>query len=219
MTAAGYRLRLSLGVIRTVPKSPVRAAALFLAGSLALFSVPGCQTLSRGRTQHIPATSRPAGVKVLIDGTAVGETPINLKLTRRDIHVVRFELSGYRPVEIRMTKKRPPLGESILTSALWAPVGGIAIGIPAYWIWNAVHKDEPGEESELGRGIISVLSGAIVGWVAGTVIDSRLPSNFDLSPQTLFVEMEKADGAAAPHVIETDPARLRQIRWIRVALR
>ena len=102
------------------------------------------------------------------------------------------------------------------------PVGGIAIGIPAYGIWNAVHKDEPGEESELGRGIISILSGAIVGWVAGTVIDNRLPSNYDLAPQTLFVTMERSDGTGAPDapfIIETDLAQLRRVSWIRVALR
>ena len=201
-----------------MPKSPVRAAAVFLAGSLALFSVPGCQTLSRGRTQHIPATSRPAGVKVLIDGTAVGETPINLKLTRRDIHVVRFELSGYRPVEIRITKKRPPIGETILTSAFWAPVGSVVLGFPVFLVWYAVDKPE-GEWGGFGRALISAAAGFVVGWVAGAVIDSRLPTNYNLTPQTLFVTMERSDGTGALLVIETDPARLRQVRWIRVALR
>ena len=199
-------------------KTQPRVAALFFTGSLALFSLQGCQTLSRGRTQHVPATSRPAGVKVLVDGTAVGETPINLKLTRRDIHVVRFELAGYRPVEIRITKKRPPIGETIMTSAFWAPVGAVVLGFPMFLVWNAADKPE-GEWGGMGQALISGTAGFIVGWVAGTVIDGRLPSNFDLSPQTLFVEMEKTDGAAAPHVIETDPVRLRQVRWIRVALR
>jgi hypothetical protein len=202
-----------------VPKSLVRAAAVFLAGSLALFSAPGCQTLSRGRTQHIPATSRPGGVKVLVDGTAIGETPINLELKRRDIHVVRFELSGYRPVEVRITKKRPPLGETILTSAFWAPVGSVVLGFPMFLVWYAVDKPE-GDMGGMGQAFISAAAGFVVGWVAGTVIDSRLPSNFDLSPQTLFVQMEKADGATdAPFIIVTDLAQLRRVSWIRVALR
>jgi len=199
-------------------KTQPRVAAFFLTGSLALFSLQGCQTLSRGKTQHIPATSRPAGVKVLVDGRAIGETPINLELTRSDIHVVRFELSGYRPVEIQITKKRPPKGETILTSFWWAPVGGVVLGLPIFWIWTRVH--DPGTDmGSLGQGFVSIAVGAIAGWVAGTRIDSRLPSNFDLSPQTLFVQMEKADGTTAPLVIEADAARLRQVRWIRVALR
>lgn len=200
-------------------KSSVKIAVLFLLGSLPLFSAPGCQALSRGRTQHIPATSRPAGVKVLVDGTAVGETPINLKLTRRDIHVVRFELAGYRPVEIRVTKKRPPIGETILTSAFWAPVGSVVLGFPMFLVWYAVEKPE-GEWGGFGQAVISAAAGFVAGWVAGTVIDSHLPSNFDLSPQTLFIEMEKADGATdAPFIIETDSACLRRVCWIRVAAR
>jgi hypothetical protein len=199
-----------------VAKSSAKIAVLFLLGALALFSAPGCQTLSRGRTQHIPATSRPAGVKVLVDGTAVGETPINLELTRRDIHVVRFELAGYRPVEIRITKKRPPLGETILMSAFWAPVGSVALGFPMFLVWSAVDKPE-GEWGGMGQAFISAAAGFVVGWVAGTVIDSHRPSNFDLSPQTLFVQMEKAIGKAAPFIIEADSACLRRVRWIRVA--
>lgn len=202
-----------------MPKSPVRAAALFLTGSLALLSLQGCQTLSRGRTQHIPATSRPAGVKVLVEGTAVGYTPVNLKLARRETHVVRFEMAGYRPVEIRLVKKRPPLGETIFTSAIWAPIGGVVIGIPMYMIWDSLIHKNAQDEGELGRGFISILAGAVLGWVAGTVIDSGLPDNYDQSPQTLLVTMEKADGAGPPLVVETDASRIRQVRWIRVLIR
>src|SRR5512136_134316 len=90
----------------------------------------GCQTLSRGRSQWVPATSRPAGVRVSVDGVPVGTTPVSLKLTRRDLHVVRFELDGYRPVEIRMSQKRPPVAETILTSIFWAPIGAVVIGLP-----------------------------------------------------------------------------------------
>jgi outer membrane lipoprotein SlyB len=193
----------------------MKAAAVFLAGSLAMFSLQGCQTFSRGKTQPVPATSKPPGVKVLVDGTVVGYTPVNLELARKDAHVVRFELAGYRPVEIRMTKKRPPLGETILTSAIWVPVGAVALGIPIYAAWTSIQK--PAEDmGGLGQGLISITAGAILGWVIGTVIDSRLPTNYDLAPQTLYVTMEKADDESALLIIETDPARLGQLRWIRV---
>jgi hypothetical protein len=201
------------------PKPPLscRAKLLLIAvAATALVFLQGCQTLSRGKTQTIPATSRPAGVKVIVDGEAVGETPVRLKLARRAEHVVRFEADGYRPVEVRITRKRPPLGETILTSFWWAPVGGVVLGPFAYLIWNAL--DEPPIEGELGRWLISISVGAVVGWVAGTAIDSRLPSNYDLSPQTLFFEMEKAEGTAPPLVVEVEPDRSGEIRWIRVAL-
>lgn len=197
----------------------MKAAAVFLAGSLAIFSLQGCQALSRGKTQRVPATSTPPGVMVFVDGTAVGYTPINLNLARRDVHVVRFELAGYRPVEIRITKKRPPLVETILTSAVWAPIGGVVIGIPMYMIWDSLHKDDPQEEGELGRGLISILAGTVIGWVAMTALDSTRPANYDLAPQTLFVTMEKSDGTNGPLIIETDGAQLRRVRWIRVSTR
>ena len=142
--------------------------------------------------------------------------PINLTLTRRDTHVVRFEMTGYRSVEIQITKKRPPLGDTILTSAIWAPIGAVVIGLPIFLFWESVHKDQSGEEGELGRGLMSLLAGAVLGWAAGTLIDSSLPSNYDLSPQALFVTMEKADDMDPPVTIEIDAAQFQQIRWIRV---
>jgi hypothetical protein len=83
-------------------------ALFFLTGVFALALLQGCQALSRGRTQQVPATSKPPGVKVIVDGTGIGFTPVNLVLTRSETHLVRFELAGYRPVEIRVTKKGRP---------------------------------------------------------------------------------------------------------------
>jgi hypothetical protein len=182
---------------------------------LVLSLVTGCQTLSRGKTQWVPATSQPAGVRVLVDGALAGETPVSLKLTRRDIHVVRFEGEGYRPVEIWLSKKRPPLGETILTSIVWAPVGAVALGFPIYVVWTAADKPE-GEWGGMGQAAISAAIGAVAGWVTGAIIDSHSPSNFDLAPQTLFVEMQKTDAPAPPRVIEMDLAEFRQVCWIRI---
>jgi outer membrane lipoprotein SlyB len=90
-----------------------------------------------------------------------------------------------------------------------------------FCIWEALHKDQPGEEdlASLGRGLVSVLAGAVVGWVAGTTIDTGLPSNYDLLPQTISVEMEKVNGGKRPVIIEIDPVRFEQTGWIRVAAR
>ena len=186
------------------------------AGFLVLALLGGCQTLSRGRTQAIPATSRPAGVRVIVDGAPAGETPITLKMTRRAEHVVRFEAQGYRPVEIHFVRKRPPLGEIILTSFWGAPAGAVVLGLPGYAIWNWI--DEPAEGGELGRGLFSMAVGALAGWVVGASLDAHAPSNWDLAPQTLFIEMEKSEAPAPPKVIHAPAERLGDLRWLRIAL-
>lgn len=183
---------------------------------LILALLAGCQTLSRGRTQAIPATSRPAGVRVIVDETPVGETPITLKLTRRAEHVVRFEAQGYRPVEIHFVRKRPPLGEILLTSFWGAPAGAVVLGLPGYAVWDWI--DKPAEDGELGRGLVSIAVGALAGWVIGASIDAHAPSNWDLAPQTLFIEMEKSEAPAAPKVIHAPADRLGDLRWLRIAL-
>ncbi len=186
----------------------------WLALILVLGMLTGCQTLSRGRSQWVSATSRPAGVRVSVDGVPAGTTPVSLKLTRRDLHVVRFELDGYRPVEIRMSKKRPHVTETILTSLPWAPIGAVAIGFPIFLVWNTADRPE-GEWGGMGQAFVSAGIGALAGWALGTVVDLRSPSNYDLSPRALIVEMEPADGRAA-HVIEMGADELRRTSWIRI---
>jgi hypothetical protein len=191
----------------------------FAAAVTAIFVLHGCQTLSRGKRQAVPATSRPPGVAVFVDGTLAGKTPMTLNLARRDVHVVRFESAGYRPVEVRVTQRKPSLAETILTSFWWAPVGAVVLGLPAYAAWNALDDSVDSDLGGLGRGLISITAGAVAGWTAGTVIDRSRPSNRDLVPQTLFIEMEKADGDEAPLIVEKGREWLRQLRWIRIAAR
>ena len=199
----------------------MRKTTAMLVVAAVLVSFQGCQSLSRGKTQHIPTTSRPAGVRVIVDGKNEGTTPVNLKLLRRDIHVIRFELEGYRPVEVRVSKKRASLGETIFTSAVWAPIGGVALGLPIFVVWRAAAGPAPGEWGDMERGAISILIGAVIGWTAGTIIDATGASNFDLAPRTIFVEMDKADGskAAAPAVVWLDPADLLRLNWIRISVK
>jgi PEGA domain len=197
---------------------PGKSAGLVLMGALVISSFTGCQTLSRGRSQLVPVTSRPAGVNVVVDGTMSGRTPVNLKLARRSGHVIRFEMDGYRPIEVRVTQKRPPLGETILTSFWWGPVGAVVLGMPIYLVLNEAFKPEE-DLAGLGSAMISGAAGFVTGWIIGTIVDSRLPANFNLLPQTLFIEMEKADGTSLPLVVQVGPGEASRVRWIRVALR
>lgn len=149
------------------------------------------------------------------------ERPVNLKLLRKEVHVIRFELEGYRPVEVRILKRKPPLGESIVTSLFWAPIGGIALGVPIFFIWRAAAGPSHEDFVDLGRAVYSFLIGTVVAWAGGTIVDATTSSNYDLTPRTIFVEMEKADGskAAAPAVVWLDPAGLSRLNWIRVSVK
>lgn len=68
---------------------------LVLASALALSG--GCALMANSTTQSIDVTSTPPGAQVLIDGRAVGETPLRVQLPRRrKSPVLRFEKEGYR---------------------------------------------------------------------------------------------------------------------------
>ena len=67
---------------------------VLLATALALSG--GCALMANSTTQSIDVTSTPPGAQVLIDGRAVGETPLRVELPRRRRSpVLRFEKEGY----------------------------------------------------------------------------------------------------------------------------
>jgi hypothetical protein len=80
-----------------------------LMASLAMCSI-ACASMAhrapgRGPTlQAVDIRSDPAGARILIGKRAVGTTPMAVMLNRRDPAVVRIELDGYEPVEIRLKR-------------------------------------------------------------------------------------------------------------------
>lgn len=68
------------------PRLPALAA---LVVSLLALS-PGCALVTKGFHQSVAIASVPAGATVLIDGKDVGETPLNVTLSR--VHTHRLEL-------------------------------------------------------------------------------------------------------------------------------
>jgi hypothetical protein len=55
--------------------------------------------------QRIPVTSAPAGATIALNGAALGVTPVEIRLDRKQKNqVIRIELPGYNPVEIRVKK-------------------------------------------------------------------------------------------------------------------
>ena len=60
----------------------------------------GCATLqTNGSTQRIPVTSTPPAAEVLLDGQAVGVTPVEVVVSRRAEHEIRIVKEGWRSSE------------------------------------------------------------------------------------------------------------------------
>ena len=94
---------------RRTGRSVVLATALAWSG--------GCALMANSTTQSIEVASTPPGARVLIDGRAVGETPLRVELPRRRRNpVLRFEKEGYWSEAMPL---RRSLSWHLLGSAYW----------------------------------------------------------------------------------------------------
>ena len=66
--------------------------------------VAACATIMHGTTQNVGLSSTPTNARVTVDNKPLGNTPVIAKLTRKDNHIVRFELDGYKPFEATLTR-------------------------------------------------------------------------------------------------------------------
>lgn len=96
----------------------------------------GCATVISGRTQEIGVSSSPSGAKVFVNGQEKGITPIALKLSRKDKHVIKIQLEGYKPYEVVLVRK---INGWVLGNIL---IGGL-IGLAVDAITGAIYKLEP----------------------------------------------------------------------------
>ncbi len=76
-------------------------SALFTA---LVVSITGCCSIIHGTRQDVGISSAPTGAMVKIDNVSSGNTPVVAKLTRKDNHFVRVELSGYQPFDMTLTR-------------------------------------------------------------------------------------------------------------------
>jgi PEGA domain-containing protein len=63
-----------------------------------------CATIMQGTSQELSVGSSPTGARVIVDGTEAGKTPYVAKLSRKDKHVIRLEMAGYKPYELALTR-------------------------------------------------------------------------------------------------------------------
>lgn len=180
------------------------------------FILSSCRSINQDQFQNVPATSLPTGVNVLVDGMPAGKTPVSLELDRKTVHTVRFEAEGFRPVEIQITQRRPPLVETMLKNAWLIPVGGVVIGTPIDLIWYGI-TGKYEELGEMGRAMASFAVGGLISWIVGSNLDRNRSANSILEPKTLHVEMERAQAGEAPEVIQIERKNLQSIRWIRIS--
>jgi PEGA domain-containing protein len=76
------------------------------AGSVAIAVVLcSCASIIHGTHQDVGISSNPTGAQVSVDGQVKGTTPVVANLTRKDNHIVRIELAGYKPYETTLTRK------------------------------------------------------------------------------------------------------------------
>ena len=81
-----------------------RGIAVVLASTtLALTSA--CGTIIHGSEQEIGFRSAPERATVKVDNLPIGQTPIVHKLARKSQHVVQFELAGYEPYSMQISRK------------------------------------------------------------------------------------------------------------------
>lgn len=64
-----------------------------------------CATIMHGTKQDVGISSTPTGASVTIDNESHGQTPVIAKLTRKDHHIVRIEMTGYKTFETTITRK------------------------------------------------------------------------------------------------------------------
>lgn len=116
-----------------------RGCNVVLATALALSG--GCALMANSTTQSIDVTSTPPGARVLIDGRALGETPLRVELPRRRRSpVLRFEKEGLRSEVIQLRRSlswhllgnayfvaRPPQDD--YTPAMWVGTNVMVWGL------------------------------------------------------------------------------------------
>ncbi len=75
----------------------------------------GCATIVKGTHQDVPVSSEPSGASILVDGVREGATPANLRLSRKQAHVITFEKSGYESESVTL---KPSIGGAVAGNIL-----------------------------------------------------------------------------------------------------
>jgi len=153
-------------------------------------------------------TSFPAGAAVIINGMAIGVTPLAIRLPRWEKgHVIRIESRGYNPVEIRLQRKFS--ADLIPGNFLLGLVPGI---LPAL-AWLGSSHTRPSEE----KTILSIYfkSAAVLGGIFA-LTDIGSGKAYTATPENLTATLTKADGRPRVDTMIIDADDFLNVKWIRV---
>lgn len=180
-----------------------RKPRIFLLLSVAtMFFLQDCATMISGTSQKIPVTGNPPGAKITVDGKVMGIVPLNLRLKRKENHVIRIEKQGYNPLEIIIVSESSSSGLGILGDVFvaWLIERIAALMIPY----------------DNGQGIFLpwVIGGiCFIGCVA---LDYIAGGIYALSPQELQVTLKEIKELHRTDLIILKAEQLNNTRWIRI---
>jgi len=100
--------------------------------ALVVLCTPGCASVVHGRTQLIAITSEPSGADVFLDEQQVGVTPLQLDVSRRPPHVLRFEKEGFAAQNIALKRGTSAL---LIADVAYAanPMAAQGLDDPSQW--------------------------------------------------------------------------------------
>lgn len=78
--------------------------AIYL-GCIPAMLLSSCATIMNGPNQSIGISSNPANAGIWVDGQYFGQTPMIVKLSRKDNHFLKIQLDGYMPYEATFTRQ------------------------------------------------------------------------------------------------------------------
>lgn len=193
-------------------KKPFAIAALL---SVVVFLSQGCLS-RRTHYQTVPVTSRPPEARVFVDSQYQGVTPLNLRLTRNEDHVITIEKEGYVPAKIVVeSKKHKRAGESVVKAFATLPVilaGGFVAGYGSYLIFSG-----PNYHGGIPNYIpATVLLGMVPGTLA--LIHNLKPSTWAaLEPEAIYILLKKEEGSTTPpQEFRFTAESFNGVRWIRI---
>ena len=108
----------------------------------------GCATIvtGGGEDQSVRVASTPRGADVYVDDQHVGQTPMSLRLTRKDDHMVRVQKAGYASYEKHVKSGFNPwmIGNVVFGGIIGIVVDAVSGTNPALSPTNINAKLKPG---------------------------------------------------------------------------
>jgi hypothetical protein len=166
------------------PKSIKRAIA-FGVGMLFIAFTFGCATMISSSYQNVAINSNPPKAQVRVETVggvevASGETPLSVRLKRKDEYVVIVKMVGYRENKINISREiNPYTGLNLL---------GLLVG---------------GGVFVFGTTVIAVGAIGFAGTIAGFVADFSSGAAWNLTPERIEVTLQRASNLSHPELVVT----------------